>query len=215
MAVTKYTCPPQTPSGQGTFSDNLVGLQLVDGGGFTQANFEFTTSITEKQDRNFSIGAFSEPISLDSLNIQSITESRLIFENNFKVYPNFDLSQVTNFTLYGSLVKRISTSISHIINFFPAALEITSILPNYSTTETALNIQYDPVEDETTFDVLINSLRNPFDIDYSSNSNRNFELLEIEVSSLRNFTLNYPKYSLMAVNILLYFIVHLTTHLLH
>ena len=72
MAVTKYTCPPQSPSGQGTFSDNLVGLQLVDGGGFTQANFEFTTSITEKQDRNFSIGAFSEPISLDSLNISSI-----------------------------------------------------------------------------------------------------------------------------------------------
>ena len=53
MAVIKYTCPPQSPSGQGTFSDNLVGLQLVDGGGFTQANFEFTTSITEKQNRNF------------------------------------------------------------------------------------------------------------------------------------------------------------------
>ena len=196
MAVKKYTCPPQSPSGQGTFSDNLVGLQLVDGGGFTQANFEFTTSITEKQNRNFSIGAFSEPISLDTLNIESVTESRVIQANNFKVYPNFDLSQVTNFTLYGSLVKRISTSILHIINFFPGALEITSVLPNYSTTETATNILYDAVEDETTFDVYISSLRNPFDIDYSSNANRNFELLEIEVSSLRNFTVNYPKYSL-------------------
>jgi len=196
MAVKKYTCPPQSPSGQGTFSDNLVGLQLVDGGGFTQANFEFTTSITEKQNRNFSIGAFSEPISLDTLNIESVTESRVIQANNFKVYPNFDLSQVTNFTLYGSLVKRISTSILHIINFFPGALEITSVLPNYSTSETATNILYDSVEDETTFDVYISSLRNPFDIDYSSNANRNFELLEIEVSPLRNFTVNYPKYSL-------------------
>ena len=196
MAVKKYTCPPQSPSGQGTFSDNLVGLQLVDGGGFTQANFEFTTSITEKQNRNFSIGSFSEPISLDTLNIESVTESRVIQANNFKVYPNFDLSQVTNFTLYGSLVKRISTSILHIINFFPGALEITSVLPNYTTSETATNILYDSVEDETTFDVYISSLRNPFDIDYSSNANRNFELLEIEVSSLRNFTVNYPKYSL-------------------
>ena len=196
MAVKKYTCPPQSPSGQGTFSDNLVGLQLVDGGGFTQANFEFTTSITEKQNRNFSIGSFSEPISLDTLNIESVTESRVIQANNFKVYPNFDLSQVTNFTLYGSLVKRISTSILHIINFFPGALEITSVLPNYTTSETATNILYDSVEDETTFDVYISSLRNPFDIDYSSNANRNFELLEIEVSPLRNFTVNYPKYSL-------------------
>ena len=196
MAVIKYTCPPQSPSGQGTFSDNLVGLQLVDGGGFTQANFEFTTSITEKQNRNFSIGSFSEPISLDTLNIESVTESRVIQANNFKVYPNFDLSQVTNFTLYGSLVKRVSTSILHIINFFPGALEITSVLPNYSTSETATNIRYDAVENETTFDVYIGSLRNPFDIDYSSNANRNFELLEIQVSSLRNFTVNYPKYSL-------------------
>jgi hypothetical protein len=196
MAVKKYTCPPQSASGQGTFSDNLVGLQLVDGGGFTQANFEFTTSITEKQNRNFNIGAFSDPISLDSMNIESVTESRVIQSKNFKVYPNFDLSQVTNFTLYGSLVKRISTSISHIINFFPAGLEVNSTLPNYSTAETALNIQFDSVENETTFDVYITSLRNPFDIDYSSNANRNFELLEIEVSRLRNFTANYTKYSL-------------------
>jgi hypothetical protein len=51
MAVTKYTCPPQTASGEGTFSDNLVGLQLVSGGGFTQGNFEFTTGLTEKTNR--------------------------------------------------------------------------------------------------------------------------------------------------------------------
>jgi hypothetical protein len=196
MAVTKYTCPPQSPSGQGTFSDNLVGLQLVDGGGFTQANFEFTTSITEKQDRNFSIGAFSDPISLDSLNVESVIESRMIQANNFRVYPNFDLSQVTNFTLYGSLVKRMSTSISHIINFFPAGIEITSNLPNFDTSETATNIQYDSVENETSFDVFINALRNPFDIDYSVSANRNFELLEIDISPLRNFTSNYQKYSL-------------------
>ena len=31
MSVIKYTCPPQTPSGKGTFSDNLVGFQLVQG----------------------------------------------------------------------------------------------------------------------------------------------------------------------------------------
>ena len=39
MAIKKYTCPPQPASGAGTFSDDLVGVQLVQGGGFTQGNF--------------------------------------------------------------------------------------------------------------------------------------------------------------------------------
>ena len=105
MAVNNYKCPPQPASGQGTFSDNLVGLQLVDGGGLTQANFEFTTNITEKQNRTFSIGSFSDPISLDSLNIGTIEESKKLIADNFRVYPNFDLSQVTNFTMFGSFEK--------------------------------------------------------------------------------------------------------------
>ena len=58
MATQKFTCPVPA-SGEGTFSDGLVGLQLVDGGGFTQANFAFTTSINEKQNRTFNIGTFS------------------------------------------------------------------------------------------------------------------------------------------------------------
>ena len=41
MAVVKYSYPPQGPSGEGTFSDNIVGLQTVTGGGLTQGNFEF------------------------------------------------------------------------------------------------------------------------------------------------------------------------------
>ena len=122
MASEKFTCPPQTASGSGTFSDNLVGFQLVTGGGLTQGNFEFTTGITEKSNREFITGAFSKPINLDDMGINNIAQSRVIFENNFKVYPNFDLTQVTNFTSYGSMVKRISTSVEIIINYFPAEL---------------------------------------------------------------------------------------------
>ena len=61
----KYTCPPQTASGSGTFSDNLVGFQLVQGGGLTQGNFEFTNSITEKTNRDFTTGVFSNPINFE------------------------------------------------------------------------------------------------------------------------------------------------------
>jgi hypothetical protein len=196
MAVKKYTCPPQSASGAGTFSDSLVGLQLVDGGGFTQGNFEFTTTITEKKNRTFSIGSFSEPISLDSIGISSIDESKTIFEKNFRIYPNYDLSDVTNFTLYGSLVKRFSTSISKIINYFPAGLEVFKTTPNFLVKNTAQNIIYDQTENETSFDILLSSIRNPLGIDFTVNANINFQTLETQISPLRNLTNSFTKYSL-------------------
>lgn len=195
MAVNKYTCPPQA-SGQGTFSDNLVGFQLVDGGGFTQANFEFTTSLSEKVDRTFTIGSFSDPISLDTMNIDGVNQSRMIIANNLQVYPNYDLSEITNFTMFGSLTKRLSSSVEKIINFFPAAIEVLPTTPNFSTTKTAINISFDSNQNETYFEIYIDSIRNPFDIDYTENSTRNLQLKEIEVSYLRNFSVEYGKYSL-------------------
>ena len=63
--TTKFFYPPRPGSGAATFSDNIVGLQTVEGGGLTQGNFEFTTSVTERVTRDFNVGAFSQPIGLD------------------------------------------------------------------------------------------------------------------------------------------------------
>ena len=196
MAIEKFTCPPQTASGAGTFSDNLVGFQLVAGGGLTQGNFEFTKGIKEKSNRTFTTGAFSNPINLDSMGVNSVAQSKVIFENNFKVYPNFDLTEVTNFTSYGSMVKRISTSVEMIISKFPAALEVTFMDENYLTGATATNISYNPIVNETSIDLDISRIRNPFDIDFTVNATRNLELREIQVSPLRNMTNQFAKYSL-------------------
>lgn len=196
MAIKKYTCPPQSATGAGTFSDDLVGLQLVAGGGLTQGNFEFTSSANEKTNRTFNTGTFSEPINLNSLGIEAINQSKTIVENNFKVYPNFDLTQVTNFTMYGSMVKRMSTSITTIISYFPAALEATFMGTNYITGPTANNILFSNANNETSFDLDLSRLRNPFDIDFTVNSTRNLLLKEIQVSSLRDMKVEYTKYSL-------------------
>jgi len=196
MANKKYTCPPQSATGAGTFSDNLVGFQLVAGGGLTQGNFQFTTAINEKENRNFSVGAFSQPINLEGLGVDSVYQSKTIFENNYKVYPNYDLSQITNFTQYGSLVKRLSTSVETIIAKFPAALESAFMGVNYVTGETAFNISYNSVNDTTTFSLDASRIRNPFDIDYTINSTLNLSLREVKVSPLRDMSLNYSKYSL-------------------
>jgi len=61
---TKYFYPPRPGNGAGTFSDNIVGLQTVDGGGLTLGTFDFTNTVTEKVNRRFDVGAFSELVSL-------------------------------------------------------------------------------------------------------------------------------------------------------
>jgi hypothetical protein len=181
MAVTKYTCPPQTAAGSGTFSNNLVGFQLVQGGGFTQGNFEFTTSVTEKSNRTFETGVFSNPISLESLNT-TIEQSRSILSNNFQVFPNIDLSEVTSFTLYGPLNKRLSSSVEHIVNYFPAALEISKNRPDFTSGVTANNIIFDPNDNVTEFEIDIESISNPFNIDFTTNATVNLSSREIKVS---------------------------------
>lgn len=196
MAIKKYTCPPQPASGAGTFSDDLVGFQLAQGGGFTQGNFTFSNRVTEKTNRTFNTGVFSDPISLEGLNINDINQSKAIFENNFKVYPNFDLSQITNFTLYGSMVKRISSSIEKIINYFPAAIESLTYGSDYTTGNTATNISYDASSNQTRMDFKVSRLRNPFEIDFTVNAARNLSLREVQVSNLRNLTDYAGKYSL-------------------
>lgn len=201
MARKFFRYPPRPSSGAGTFSDNIVGLQTVDGGGLTQGNFEFTQTITERVTRNFNIGAFSDPINLENLNLTNLEQSRLIIAKEYGVYPNFDLSDVTNFTVYGSMTKRMEVSIKKIINFFPAALEVSYLDNDFFSGYTAYNIVYDNVQDTTTFTVNISKIYNPFDIDYSTNAEINIRNREIEVSYLRNLTLNYLRYSLFVNNI--------------
>jgi hypothetical protein len=67
---------------------------------------------------------------------------------------------------------------------------------NYITGPTANNILYSKTNNETSFDLDLSRLRNPFDIDFTVNSTRNLQLKEIQVSSLRDMRVEYLKYSL-------------------
>ena len=192
--TTKYFYPPRPGSGAATFSDNIVGLQTVEGGGLTQGNFEFTTSVTEKVNRNFNVGAFSEPLSLQSLNIEDVNESRRIMATQFRVYPNYDVSQVLNFSMYGSLRKRFQVSATKIINYFPASLDVQFSNLVFVTGATAVNVSYDPIEDETYFQVNVDRINNPFDIDYSISAATNLNLREITTSPYRNLYNTYLDY---------------------
>ena len=204
--TTKYFYPPRPGSGAGTFSDNIVGLQTVEGGGLTQGNFEFTTSIVEKVNRTFNVGAFSEPINLESLDINDLTESRRILATQFRVYPNYDVSQVLNFSMYGSLSKRFQVSITEIIHKFPGSLDVVFNNEDFITGATAVDISYDETNDETYFKVNVDRINNPFDIDYSVSAATNLSIREVTVSPYRNLYNTYLDYC-VAINDNIYNIV--------
>ena len=197
---TKYFYPPVPGSGSATFADNIVGLQTVQGGGLTQGNFEFTTGVTEKVNRKFNVGAFSEPMTLDSMNIEDLAESRRIMATQFRVYPNYDVSQVLNFSMYGALSKRFSVSVLHIINYFPAAIDVMFNNMSFVTASTAYDISYNSVQNETNFKVNVDRFNNPFDIDYSYSASTNLSAREITVSPYRNLYNTYLDYCIAFTN---------------
>lgn len=209
LSRTKYFYPPRPGSGAGTFSDNIVGLQTVEGGGLTQGNFEFTTGVTEKVSRTFDVGAFSELINLSDLDIENLFESRRIMATQFRVFPNYDVSQVLNFSMYGSLAKRFQVSVTKIINYFPASLDVQFSNLEYITASTATNIVYDPLYDETSFDVNVERIKNPFDIDYSVSAATALNLREITVSPYRNLYNTYLDYC-VAINDNIFNVVQFT-----
>lgn len=185
------------PIGTNTFADNIVGVQITDGGGLTQGNFQFTSAIYEKSNRKFDTGVFSEGYTLENLKINNIEEAKRIIEKNFKVYPNYDLSEVTSFSLYGSLAKRLSASAIKIINNFPAAIEVLALHQSgLLTGQTAYNITYDAVEDETTFDMDSVLFRNPFEVDFSVNARRNIEVKPFPIHPIRALTSEFEDYAL-------------------
>jgi hypothetical protein len=196
MAKKKFLFPPAPPVGSDTAFGNTVGLQLTTGGGLTQGNFEFTPAIYEKVNRKFDQGIFSKKYNLENLDITNIVQTKKIIQENFKVYPNFDISQVTSFSLYGSLQKRVSNSVTKIINYFPAALEVYNKTLSLTTGITATNISYDPIENITSFEVNVAFARNPFDIDYTVFAEKNIEVRPIKVSPYRDLTNNFEDYAL-------------------
>jgi len=205
----KYFYPPRPGNGAGTFSDNIVGLQTVQGGGLTQGNFEFTTGVTEKVSRNFNVGAFSEPINLQMLDIDGLDESRRILATQFRVFPNYDLTQVINFTMYGSLSERLRVSTTKIIHQFPASLDIQFLNDEFISGATAQDIIYNSVNDETFFRINVQRIKNPFAIEYSVSATTNFSTREITVSPYRNLYNTYLEYC-VAINDNIYNIISFT-----
>jgi len=216
----KFYYPPAPPSGAGTFSDDLVGFQYTQGSAqMTLGNFSIDDNSSTTQSRNFDLGGFSGPITLEQLSAGDTHLIQSNLNNSLLVEFNYDNSDVTNFVLYGSLKDRFRVAAQQIINFFPAALYFNGVNQVYgSLGNTVDSISYDPVYNRTTLTVSKLKVSNPFDLEYTTagelelgNSltmdylvddpttgkitNTTLKAKAGKISPLRNFSLEYKKYS--------------------
>ena len=191
-----------TGSGLDGFSDKLVGNQFTDGTSqFTLGNFGISKSITDKEDQDFSLGNFSAPITLDTLSSgKDEADNRdavaIIKRNSSnKAVINFDVSDVTTFTQYGSLNERFKVAVKNILKTFPAAITVNKLASDYSTSSTAVNILFDPFENETNFDIDITRMSNPFAIEFTTTGMLFFSGATQGVDEIRNMTKEFGEYS--------------------
>ena len=132
----------------------------------------------------------------EDLNLDSVNASRELIAKEYRVYPNYDLSEVTSFSLYGSLAKRLSASAIKIINNFPAAIEVIAVHQSgLLTGQTAYNISYSSLNDETTFSIDSVFFRNPFEVDFSENAARNIEVRPYPIHPIRALTSEFENYA--------------------
>ena len=223
MASNRFRYPPAPGHGGDTFSDNLVGNQFTNGSSqMTMGNFSISSDISRPNTvPHQSFGSFTAPITLEDLDINNLALAKTLSSNNLEVFINNDTSDITSFVLYGSLNKRLNVAIENIINNFPAALYVDGYTISSASfgNLTAYNIIYNPSTEETEFRVNVNSVSNPFAIEFTSNgqllnskispeeilnnaqqygysADTILGIAEGRVSKLRNLTTEYTKYSI-------------------
>jgi len=181
-------------NGAGTFSDYLVGNQYVTGTPqFTLGNFSVTDSVPTKDDRDFNLGSFSEPITLSTLNIESVEESLKLVSNRLEVFVNYDRSKITNFTQFGSLKEKFRVSVLTILRNFPAVIHVNRIGLNLLSGNTSSGYTYDPNVNEASFRVGSARLNNPFNIEFTTKGNLPSNG-DNRISEYRNLTKKYTDY---------------------
>ena len=220
MASNRFRYPPAPNNGGDTFSDYLVGNQFMGSQQMTLGNFTSIPPYNQPTSTEYNMGTFSSPITLDSLNIENLALAQQLSSNNLEVFVNNDISDISSLVLYGSLKKRLAVATQNIVNFFPGAIFVDGVNTNYvSGNTTAYDILYNLSTKETTFKTSVNTLSNPFSLEFTTNGNQlneyitkeqilnNFDVFGMSadtliniadgtVSPLRNLTKEFKKYSL-------------------
>lgn len=153
------------------FDPYLVGNQWTSEGGtplFTIGNFQITTNLTPAPKRNFQLGNFSEPLTLNNLGT-TLSEATQFVDYNLNIYLNLDTQNLLNFNLFGSFVQFVENTLNQIINNWPGSIYVFysygSVFGN-----TVENYVYNSATNQSTFDVSTNFFYNDYGVNFLSNA---------------------------------------------
>jgi hypothetical protein len=174
------------------FSPNLVGFQITNGTPlFTFGNFEITSNLEERFVKNYSLGQFSKPITIETINLDD--KSLEVESNNLKIFLNYDRKNLKNYAYFGSLKEFIRVEIEDIIQKYPSSLVVSSQIDGQIKI-TVLNNVYNSLSNTSTFNIPVSSFVNPFEMSYTQED----VLINTyaESNDLRNISANFLNYEI-------------------
>ena len=193
MTIVKRRVPSLAASGNQTFTDSLVGVQITDGSSqLANTNFAVDKIIPEKDSKNFKTSPFSEFLTLDNLkteeDVPSTQDGSIQKDEKIKFKGGIDDAGKS---LYGSLKQRLNVSVGKIITKFPASILVDSDSLVKSSNYTASGITYNTGSTSTDFYVQKSILYNPFDVVLVTPSSNTTPATK---NKIRNFYSSYKKY---------------------
>lgn len=178
---------------EGDFSPDLVGFQLTNGTAlFTLGNFAITTNTGSKLSKVFNTGVFSDPYTLETLNITN-EESSLLVSNDIFTTLNVDTQNIDRFVYFGSLVEFIRVNIEGVISKWLGSLYITDQLDgySYSVKNTVLGYSYDTNTNTSRLTIPTQYIDNKFGLDYEATGG-----LLLDATDISQIELSYNNYEL-------------------
>jgi hypothetical protein len=172
--------------GQGDFSPDLVGFQFTKSASiFTLGNFSITTNVTPFNGQIFNSGIFSNPITLDSLQLTQL-ESQLLEQdsNTFSVILNNNKKNFLSYVYFGEAKKFIETELTDIIDNWKGSLYIQQS----NLTNTIVGFNYNQYTDESYFSFPVSVVQNTFSLDTRLDG---VSFDELDISVLQNDFLKY------------------------
>ena len=178
------------------FDPYLVGLQFTSDGGtplFTVGNFQITTNLTPPPLRNFQLGSFSAPLTIDNLGAGTLEAATQFVNDNLGIYLNLNNENLLGHVLFGSFVKFIDATLNNVIENWPGSIYV---FYSFGSTfgNTATGIFYDPNLNITYFSVNTNFFYNNYNINYLQNA-ISFSGTSLP-SSIKNLSLYYNQYEI-------------------
>lgn len=146
-------------------------------------------------DRLNELTTFSQPITLETLNVKHDDVFSLLNTKSNELILNFDKKNLLNYAQYGSLYERIRVAIENIIQNWVGSLYIFNYDENGDVFNNIFNYTFDSLTNKATFKIPVILIQNNFNLTFVNNS---VEFVNYE--DLKNLNYSYNKYEILDIS---------------